>query len=174
MAIQTIKATIQMRNGIEEKFDPDQMTAGEWAASTDSKKVWMCFRPGLVLRMATYEAFEQDMREIQFILATCRDIQEAVEEFVGLARQHEDLAEVYSVLSKSWAVGGTGMREGEDTDNAEYYRDQAKHYSELAENAVDVSKPNFTVDLNTGHLLYEGGRFEFEVENGHLLWGTTL
>ena len=47
-------------------------------------------------------------------------------------------------------------------------------YSDLAENAVDVSKPNFTVDLNTGHLLYEGGRFEFEVENGHLLWGTTL
>ena len=53
MAIQTINATIQMRRGMEEDFDPDQMAAGEWAVSTDSKKVWMCFRPGLVLRMAT-------------------------------------------------------------------------------------------------------------------------
>ena len=160
MAIQTINATMQMRHGLEDNFDPDQMTAGEWGISTDEKYVRMCFMPGLCLRMATYEAFEQDMEEIRTILVEAKDIQKAIEKWWK--------------LSESYAHGGTDMREGEDTDNAEYYRDQAKHYSELAENAVDVSKPNFTVDLNTGHLLYEGGRFEFEVENGHLLWGTTL
>ena len=73
MAINTIKATMQMRRGAEQHFDPDQMTAGEWAVSTDSKKVWMCFAPGIVRRMATYEAFEEDMRIIQQILATCED-----------------------------------------------------------------------------------------------------
>lgn len=90
MAINTIKATMQMRRGAEQHFDPDQMTAGEWAVSTDSKKVWMCFAPGIVRRMATYEAFEQDMEEIRRILATCQDIQEAVEAFERLAEQHKN------------------------------------------------------------------------------------
>lgn len=167
MAIKTIKATMQMRRGHEEDFNPDQMTAGEWAVSTDSKKVWMCFQPGLVRRMATYEAFEQDMREIQLILATCQNIQVAVQQFENLAREH-------SVESKSWAVGGTGTREGEDTDNSKYYSEQAEMYKNSAENAIELSVPNFTVDLNTMHLLYEGGRFDFQVNNGHLEWGTVL
>ena len=63
---------------------------------------------------------------------------------------------------------------GEDADNAKYYSEQSKKWSEAAENALDVSKPSFTVDLETGHLLYSGGRFDFEVENGHLLWGMVL
>ncbi len=160
MAIQTINATIQIRNGREEDFDPDQMTTGEWAASIDSKKVWMCFRPGLVLRMATYEAFEQDMEEIRTILVEAKDIQKAIEKWWK--------------LSESYAHGGTGEREGEDADNAKYYSELAKKYSDVAENVIDVSRPNFTVDLETGHLLYSGGRFDFNVENGHLLWGMVL
>ena len=31
-----------------------------------------------------------------------------------------------ATLSKSYAVGGTGTREGENTDNAKYYYEQAK------------------------------------------------
>lgn len=31
-----------------------------------------------------------------------------------------------AVLSKSYAIGGTGTRQGEDTDNAKYYMEQAK------------------------------------------------
>ena len=149
-----------MRHGREEDFDPDQMTTGEWAVSTDSKKVWMCFRPGLVLRMATYEAFEKDMEEIRAILIEAKDIQKAIEKWYKLA--------------ESYAHGGTGERKGEDTDNAKYYYEQSKKYSDAAENAIDLSKPSFTVNLETGHLMYEGGRFDFEVENGHLLWGMVL
>lgn len=167
MAIQTINATIQVRRGRDEDFDPDQMTAGEWAVSTDKKYVYMCFAPGIVQKMATYEAFEQDMKEIQIILSTCQDVQEAIEEFERLANEH-------SLESKSWAVGSTGTRTGEDTDNSKYYSEQSKMYSNAAENAIELSKPNFTVDLNTGHLLYEGGRFDFLVDSGHLLWGMTL
>lgn len=163
----TTLATIQMRRGAEENFDPDQMTAGEWAVSTDSKKVWMCFRPGFVLRMATYEAFEEDMKIIQQILKECQDVKVAVEAFVKLAERH-------SKESQSWAVGGTGTREGEDADNSKYYSEQSKKWSDAAENALDVSRPDFTVNLETGHLLYSGGRFDFEVENGHLLWGIVL
>lgn len=115
----TTLATIQMRRGREEDFDPDQMTAGEWAVSTDSKKVWMCFAPGLVLRMATYEAFERDMEEIRAILVESKNIQKAIETWYKLA--------------ESYAHGGTGAREGEDTDNAKYYADQAKISADNAE-----------------------------------------
>ena len=57
MAINTTKATIQMRQGNEEDFEPDKMLPGEWAVSLDSKYVRMCFSPGLCIRMATYEGF---------------------------------------------------------------------------------------------------------------------
>lgn len=120
----TTLATIQMRRGAEENFDPDQMTAGEWAVSTDSKKVWMCFMPGLVLRMATYEAFEKDMEEIRAILVEAQDIQLAIQTWFKLA--------------ESYAHGGTGAREGEDTDNAKYYAEQAKISADNAAAVADI------------------------------------
>ena len=36
-----------------------------------------------------------------------------------------------SARAKSYAVGGTGTREGEDTDNAKYYAEQAKNASDV-------------------------------------------
>lgn len=100
-SVNKIDATIQMRKGNEEDFDPSKMTAGEWAVSTDSKKVWMCFAPGIVRQMATYEAFEQDMFEIQTILATCQDIQAAVEAFERLALQHKNAAAASATNAKT-------------------------------------------------------------------------
>lgn len=188
-----------MRHGLEGNLDPDQLTTGEWAVSTDTKYVRMCFAPGIVLRMATYEAFEEDMQEIQTILATCQDIQTAVEAFEQLALQHKneakafrDSAEDFSKASKSWAVGETGTREGEDFNNSEYYSKQSWFHSETSKeyltkveqagsnaieainNAIDINIPNFVVDLETGNLLYEGGRFVFEVNNGNLEWGLAV
>lgn len=146
MAINNIvKATIQMRKGLEADFDADQMTAGEWAVSTDKRYVRMCFAAGICLRMATYEAFEEDMKKIQLILATCEDIQTAIEAFASLAEQHELQAELYSIESKSWAVGGTGSRQGEDIDNSKYYSQQAKL---SAENAA-VSEANSATSATT-------------------------
>lgn len=149
MAIQTIKATIQMRKGAEQNFDPSQMTAGEWAVSTDSKKVWMCFSPGIVRRMATYEAFEQDMLDIQTIIATCRDIQAAVERFERLAEQHASQAETWSITSKSWAIGGTGTREGEDADNSKYYSEQSKSEADRAKNEADRAASIAGIDIDS-------------------------
>lgn len=148
-AIQTIEATIQMRQGNEEDFDPDQMTAGEWAVSKDVKYVRMCFMPGLCLRMATYEAFEQDMQEIQLILATCQDIQAAVEQFVQLAEQHELWAETWSLTSKSWAIGSTGTRDGEDTDNSKYYSEQSKAEADRAKNEADRAAAIAGIDVDS-------------------------
>ncbi|MCI9201552.1 MAG: hypothetical protein HFI03_14445 [Lachnospiraceae bacterium] len=148
MAIQTIKATIQMRYGLEADLKPDQLVTGEWAVATDKKKIWMCFRPGLVLRMATYEAFEQDMREIQLILATCQDIQAAVERFMQLAQQHESQAEVWSVTSKSWAVGGTGTREGENTNNSKFWSQKAEEEADRAKMEADRAAAIAGIDID--------------------------
>lgn len=42
-----------------------------------------------------------------------------------------------SDISQSYAVGGTGTREGEDTDNAKYYNQQASDNADRAEAAAD-------------------------------------
>ena len=111
-------------------------------------------------------------------------------ENANLASSSATIAVNNAALSKSYAVGGTGTRTGEDTDNSKYYSEQsqassqtAQSYAEQAEAAGDeaVNKihealsqnvPQFTIDFTTGHLKYEGGRFNFAVQNttGHLLW----
>ena len=45
-----------------------------------------------------------------------------------------------SALAKSYAVGGTGTRDGEDTDNAKYYAEQAKNASDVGALADLVDK----------------------------------
>lgn len=99
-----------------------------------------------------------------------------------------------ATLSKSYAVGGTGTRTGEDTDNSKYYskRSQAssqtaQSYAEQAEaasdevvnrinEALEQNVPRFIVDFSNGHLMYQGGRFDFVVNKptGHLLWEVAL
>lgn len=130
-------AIIQSRRGDEANFDPDQMRPGEWAVSLDTRYVRMCFAPGICVRMATYEGFEEDMKEVQLILATCQNIQTAVEKFETLAKQHANTAEEYSLESKSWAVGGTGTRDGEDTNNSKYHSKQAKSEADRAKKEAD-------------------------------------
>lgn len=134
MAINTIKATMQMRKGLEKDFDPDQMTAGEWAVSTDAKYVRMCFAPGICLRMATYEAFEEDMKEIQTILATCQDIKEAVERFEELAEQHKN----DSAASAS-AAAQSEKNASASAETAVQKASEAGEYAEIAENSKNTA-----------------------------------
>ena len=56
-------------------------------------------------------------------------------------------ASASSTLSESWAVGGTGTRPGEDTDNA-------KHYAELAQQgAQEAGYAWFDIDDATGLMM---------------------
>ena len=40
--------------------------------------------------------------------------------------------------------------------------------------ALEMNVPRFKVDLQTGNLLYNGGRFIFDVTNGNLEWGVAI
>ncbi len=58
-----------------------------------------------------------------------------------------------ALLSKSYAVGGTGARTGEETDNAKYYCEQA----ELASGKIlvdDVTGKKYTFGIENGKLYY--------------------
>lgn len=93
-----------------------------------------------------------------------------------------------ATLSESWAVGGTGTRPGEDTDNSKYYSDTAKQTLADVKNAGDdavgkinnaidnisVNVPNFWVNMDTMCLMYSGGRFDFAVKQGFLYWGLSV
>lgn len=160
MAINTIKATIQMRKGLERDFDSDQMTAGEWAVSTDTKYVRMCFAPGIVLRMATYEGFEIDMEEVRDILKECRDIQVAVDAMAKLAEKHKNDAEKSAKLSESWAKGETGVRTGENTNNSKYFSGLAEALVSEAEKLLDQAQKVITA--STQGALIPGGTVAFQ------------
>ena len=100
-------------------------------------------------------------------------------------------AETSATQAQSYAVGGTGTRDNENTDNAKYYKEQAQsvgnavptYLSQISDagesqlsriqDALDDATVNFQVDLSTGHLNYTGcSRFVFDVNetNGHLEW----
>lgn len=57
--------------------------------------------------------------------------------YANQSKNSADESNDYSVISKSWAVGGTGKRVGEETNNAKYYSE----YAEVAvQNAEDRAK----------------------------------
>ncbi len=93
---------IQNRRGLEADFDPDKMLPGEWAVTTDKKYVHMCFSAGVVIRMATYEAFEADMGEIRNILAECQTIEEVVTRINKEVNANAELVVEYTAKAKEY------------------------------------------------------------------------
>ena len=118
---------IQVRRGNESDFDASKMLPGEWAVSLDTKYVRMCFAPGVVLRMATYESFENDKAQIKAILAECKDIQSAVQRIQ---------AEVNSKASLTIENANSAK---ESADKAHSEAERAKKYADNAEAVTGVS-----------------------------------
>lgn len=85
----------------------------------------------------------------------------------ALSKTHADNSGTYSQQAKNSA----------DT-SAEYLTKVEKAGDDAVkaiQDALDIDAPNFQVDLTTGHLMYSGGRFTFNVNsNGHLMWGLAV
>lgn len=101
------------------------------------------------------------------------------------AKQSENKSIEMADMAESYAVGTGGrIRENDSIDNSKFYSEQSKSSAEKSENAANTVKdainninlgiPNFWVDMTTMCLMYSGGRFDFRVKNGNLLWGLTL
>lgn len=128
---------------------------------------------------ASEEAAEESAKEA---LTAAGDLQVNLDAIVIRANE----AHNYAKMSKSYAVGDTGARDGEDTDNAKYYSEVANNiYSEALttlneaeqalEQAVQVkNNTKFEMNYETGELEvidpdrkwsinYETGNLEVEV-----------
>lgn len=79
-----------------------------------------------------------------------------------------------ALLSKSYSGGGTGTREGEETDNSKYYSEQAKNYMEAAQQVSQLTVPQFYIDFSTGCLMSqtEAAGMEFEIVDGDFIGRT--
>lgn len=87
-----------------------------------------------------------------------------------------------SLIAKSYARGGTGIRDGEDTDNSMYYSNVSKSASLAANSSVEESKElleetrkhgiytAFSIDFETGEIKYISPQYSFNVneETGEL------
>ena len=181
---------IQMRRGFHADFDPSKMLAGEWAVAMDQdtlkQVVWMCFSPGVVKRMGTYEDFKQQILDAtgeikeeyltQFNLllehteearnqsinaaqnsensaalaatsatqantakTTAKSEADKSAAFAAQALEYKNACSESSIEAKSYSCGGTNSREGEETDNAKYYNEQAKKVLKSLEQAGTVT-----------------------------------
>lgn len=124
---------IQVRRGNEADFDASKMMPGEWAVSLDTKYVRMCFAPGIVLRMASYESFEADMELIQGILEECEEIQTAIER---IKSEIDEKASLTIEYSNSASLSAT--RASEEADRAHEEAERAKNYADSAQSATNV------------------------------------
>lgn len=132
MATKTIYATMQVRQGLEENLDVSKLKIGEWALSTDSRYIRICVANGIALRMATYEAFEQDMKLIRQILLDCQTIQEAVERIQTEIGQTAEIVGTNAETAKNAADIATQKAE-EATESA----DSAAQAEEMAVNKAN-------------------------------------
>lgn len=81
------------------------------------------------------------------------------------AKNEADRAKNEADRAESFAVGGTGTRTDEDTDNAKYYK-------EWVEDAFNRVLPTVFLDFSTGMLMYTGSALSFDLDTttGMLEW----
>lgn len=66
----------------------------------------------------------------------------------------ENIAATHATNSKSWAIGTTGTREGEDTDNSKFYYEQAKIEADKAASYAGLVIPILTINFTSRELEY--------------------
>lgn len=89
---------------------------------------------------------------------------------------HEALYNGNALLSESWAKGGTGIREGEETNNSKYFSDvsrsssiEASASADEVRNLVDFAKlhstyTSFDTNFETGELEYISASHTFDID----------
>lgn len=80
---------------------------------------------------------------------------EAAETAQDSAINSANKAEAEATLAESYTKGGTGTREGEDTDNAEYYLRQTEHLSQGFEviDSLESTSPYHPLSAKQGNVL---------------------
>lgn len=164
---------IQHRRGSYTRLDPTRMTPGEWAIvldddpnASDGRAVYLCFEPGVVKRMTTYEDFLDwfaDAREttLDELLADATD--EVIEAYEILTANIND-AEAARVAAETTRVTHENARETAEAERAE-----AEQARATAEEARQETIEDFTTKVSEG--FFDGATFLPEVDtSGNITW----
>jgi hypothetical protein len=144
---------ILMRRGNLVDFDPTKILPGEWAVTIDNdsqkQMVYMCFKPGKVKRIGTYD-------DLQDVLDPYKQIAIESAESAQLSADRARQAEINAVeaenralfhsdRAESYAVGTNGrVREDDETDNSKYYYNRTK---EIAQGLGNPLVPKGTINF---------------------------
>lgn len=135
---------IQVRRGDYEKFDPSRLVAGEAAAvlrgdpiATDGRAAYLCFSPGVVKRLYTYEDAQDYMASIKeetvdWIVNTAnagfkqeytaiRDDAKAAEAARKEAEEERADAEAARVAAEATRVSAESLRTTAEAERKSYY-----------------------------------------------------
>lgn len=90
------------------------------------------------------------------------------ESSVFIARQYEEDSDFNAKLSQSYAIGGSYVRDGEDTDNSKYYSERSAEYMNAAKQSEEACS-NIISDVgekvkNIVFSLDDNGNLNWEVE----------
>lgn len=184
---------ILMRGGVYDDFDQNKLLPREFAvvlsndtSTRDGKAIYICFGPGKVKRISTFEdmrddmenagaevfeqydaAFREILAQVQALAAQTEQYKDAVNSIrndivntympqiqaaathAAAAKNSADSAADSAKLSESWAVGGTGTRMGEDTDNSKHYSKQAADLVEEAKQIIAASSSGALIPIDT-------------------------
>ena len=168
---------ITMRRGNPEDFDPTKMLPGEFAVTTGpdrkARKLYICFAPGIVKQLGTYEDFEDQIHDAtseikQQYLTAFNDIlaqieqdkNTAADEYAYIVSFKDSLEKTYIpeiansiAAAASSATAANTAQEAAATykDNAKTYMDNAAAYSKEAKAAASsitgALKPKGTVNF---------------------------
>ena len=107
------------------------------------------------------EVIDGSITESKLSLTYKAQLDQKVLDAQGYAQNSSDSA----IRAESFAVGGTGTRADEDTDNAKYYK-------EWVEDAFNRVLPTVFLDFSTGMLMYTGSALSFDLDTttGMLEW----
>ena len=91
-------------------------------------------------------AGESEKKALNYMNAA-KDFAENARNSAYSASISESNSDTSAKLSKSYAVGGSGIRDGEDANNSKYYSEQAKKY---ADEAQEIAGGNFIPNSEKG------------------------
>ena len=81
-----------------------------------------------------------DRAAVEADKAVVLDASQTVTSNTALVLSYKEAAEENALLSKSYAIGNTGIRTGEDTDNSMYYSNEAKYARNQAQAAQTAAE----------------------------------
>ena len=132
---------IQVRRGQHKDFNPDKLLPGEWAVSLDARSIYMCIAAGDVLRIATYNAFEEDLAEIEEILAECRSVEEAAKRIQAqIGQEVEVIAETVKLAQNAaGSASKNAIEAANSAQEASLYADTAGQKANEAKASADAA-----------------------------------